>query len=188
MALADLLQTLEQDATAELRSLLADAEARVVRLEADAARDRAERTAAAERACCDECQVEADARLATAQRAARTSLLKARAAMLERVLAAVRELLPGHTRRVAEPLARAAIACAGNQAGTVRCTPEIVDDIRPLVPTTLRIAPSAEIATGVQIELATGTHIVATLDALLEREWPKLSATLLARLAKETTS
>lgn len=188
MALADLVQTLEQDATAELRALLADAEARAAQLEAEGARDRAARTDAAEHACCDECQVEADARLATARRAARARLLTARAAMLERVLAAVRALLPGSTRQVAESLARAAIACAGSQAGILRCTPEIVDEIRPLVPATLRSEPSAEIRTGVLIELATGTHIVATLDALLDREWPTLSATLLARLAKETSS
>ncbi len=70
-----------------------------------------------------------------------------------------------HASRVMPVLERAARACAGERPGVTR-----------------------EVATGVVIELATGTQIVATLEALVEREWPRLSAAIVARVNQETTS
>lgn len=178
MALADLLHTLEQDAAGQVSAVLAHGEAAAAEVEAEARHSRDELLA---RAADEEQRVgqrAADARIAQAQHAARTRVLEARAAMLARVLDEVRAVLPAYVAAAGPALARAAVAHAGTREGVVRCAAAVVDQ----VPATLRIEVSD--VPGVVIELRNGTQIVATLDALLEREWPRLAAALLARLER----
>lgn len=161
MPLVDLIQALELEAAENIRALLDEARARAAASEASAARERAEQAERATRERCDACRTEADARLAAAHREARASVLAARAAMLDRVREAVRAQIPARAAEIAELLAAAAQACTGGAPGVRRDLP-----------------------TGVVVELACGTQIVATLDALLDREWPALAAEIVA-LAKE---
>lgn len=161
MPLADLMQALELEAAESVRAIVDDARARAAALEAAAARERAERSERATRERRDACRTDADARLASAHREARASVLAARAAMLDRVRDAVRAQLPARAGEVGGVLAAAALACAGTAPGVRRDLP-----------------------TGVIVELASGTQLVATLDALLYREWPAL-ATVILELAKE---
>lgn len=188
MPLADLMQTLERDTAAQIRAVLAAAEANAAQVEADAMRSRDEQLARAAQHWCDECQCRADTQLATAQHAARTRVLEARAAMLDRVHEQVRALLPGYLAAVGEALATAAIECAGERPGVLRCTPALAEVAHRLAPSSLRVEPAAAVRTGVIIELAAGTQIVATLDALLAREWPRLAAAIVARIAEEARS
>ncbi len=161
MPLADLMQALELEAAESVRAILDDARARAAALEADAARERTERSKRATRERCDACRTDADARLASAHRDARARVLAARAEMLDRVRDAVRAQLPARASEIGDVLVTAAQACAGTTPGVRRDLP-----------------------TGVIVELASGTQLVATLDALLDREWPAL-ATAILELAKE---
>lgn len=165
MPLADLVQALERDAAAQIRSLLETASAHARALEDQAAHEREARASRAADTWRDECCASADERRAAAQQNARAEVLTERAAMLERVRAALLAQLPAYASRVKPALERAAQACAGARPGVRRETP-----------------------TGVVIELATGTHLVATLEALVEREWPRLCAAIVARVDQETTS
>lgn len=165
MPLADLVQALERDAAAQIRSLLDTASAHARALEAQAAHDREDRAMRAANACREECRASADERRAAAQQTARAEVLTERAAMLERVRTALLAQLPAYASRVKPALERAAKACAGDRPAVTR-----------------------EVPTGVVIELATGTQIVATLEALVEREWPRLSAAIVARINQENTS
>ncbi len=165
MSVASLVQALERDAAEQIRALLEIAAANVAQLEARAARRRDDASAHACEAWRADCRAHADERIATARRTARSHVLTARAAMLDRVRAAVTALLPAYADRARPALRRAALAAAGGRNGVARDVP-----------------------TGVVIELDTGTEIVATLEALLEREWPRLAAAILAQLETEVTS
>ena len=88
MALAELVQALEQDAADQIRALLAAAQAQADQLEADAARGHDDAVARASDAYRAQCRADADACIANAQRDSRTTVLAARAAMLHRVRAA----------------------------------------------------------------------------------------------------
>jgi hypothetical protein len=107
--------------------------------------------------------------------------------MLARVLVEVRAALPAYLPAATTVLARAAITHVGTRDGVVRCTPVIVDEMRAVAPPTLRVEPDESVRAGVVIDLATGLQIIASLDALLEREWPRLAA-LVARIASEAVS
>jgi vacuolar-type H+-ATPase subunit E/Vma4 len=158
--LADLVRALEQDAAAQVRAVLDGAQARADEIAATAAHAR-EHTLAREAATCRQrCQAAADEKIAVAQQRARATLLAARAEMLERVRATLLAQLPVHTPRVAQALARAARSCAGDVTYVERSVP-----------------------TGVVIELASGTQIIASLEALAEREWPRLAAAIVALAA-----
>jgi hypothetical protein len=168
MPLANLIGALEQAAEAEALAVREAARVRVEQLEAEAARVRAERSAEAARSRGDVCQAEADQRLVAAQRATRARVLTARAELLERVHAAVRARLLAAVPRVASDLAQAALACGDGRA---RCHPSLA----PFVPG----ASVDEALSGVVIDQPSGNQIVATLDALLAREWPRLAATVI---------
>jgi phosphoribosylaminoimidazole carboxylase (NCAIR synthetase) len=165
MPLADLVQALERDAAAQIRVLLDGAASRVAQLEAEAARHRDDMSAQTAQAWRDECRAGADDQEATTRQAARAAVLTARAAMLERVRAALLAQLPAYASRVLPALERAALACAGD-----------------------RRFERHDRACGFVLELDTGTHVVATLDALAEREWPSLAAAVVARVDEETAS
>ena len=186
MALADLLRSLEDDAASQIAGVLAAARADADALEAEASRSRDERRREASEQHARACQGTADARVATAQREARNQVLVARAAMLDRIRAALRTRLRvlGQSCELIDALARAVIANAGDRPGVLYGPPSLLVHLRTLAPPTLRVEANEDMTTGVSIVLATGTEIVATLDSLADREWPALAATAL-RLAKE---
>ncbi|HEY5948557.1 MAG TPA: hypothetical protein VIV40_23860 [Kofleriaceae bacterium] len=187
MALADLVQALERDATEQVRALLEAASAQATQLEAEASRRRAEESAHALQAWTDECRARSEERRATAQQAARANVLTARAAMIDRVRAALASQLPEYVTVVGAALARAAIACAAARPGVLSCPPALLDVVRPLAPASLRVE-AADVGCGVVIELASGTQIIATLEALATREWPRLAAAIVALVNEEITS
>jgi vacuolar-type H+-ATPase subunit E/Vma4 len=160
--LAELIQALERDASAEVSTELAAAAADAARTEATAQREHADRIASTLASTRSEQRALHDARLADATLHARTDVLRARASMLERLLPEVRNVLPELARdpRVASTLRAAAQACSGG-SGRVE-----------------------ELPTGVVVELADGTRIDATLEAFLEREWPRLAPVALAFVAE----
>jgi vacuolar-type H+-ATPase subunit E/Vma4 len=154
MPLGDLIAALERDAGVEVSAALASAAADAARTETSAQHARADRIASELATARAEQQAVHDARLAGITHRARVEVLRARGAMLERLLPAVRAALPELARdpRVARALRDAAQACAGESPGQLQETP-----------------------TGVVIELASGIRIDATLDAVLDREWPRLA-------------
>lgn len=165
MSLADLVQALERDAAQQIRVLLDTAAASAAQLEARAARQRDDTSTHALDTWRAACRAQADDREATARRAARARVLVARATMLERVHAALLAMLPDYASQTRQALRRAALACTTDPAASVQ-----------------------DVATGVVIELPTGTEIVATLEALVDREWPRLAAAIVARVGSEVTS
>ena len=168
MPLANLIGAIESAAAAEAIALRETARAHAEQLEGDAARVREERAASAARSRGDACQRDADQRIVAAQRATRARVLTARAELLDRVHAAIRARLLGAVPQVAPVLAEAALACG---EGRARCHPSLA----PNVPGAVLDATIS----GVVIEQPSGTEIVATLDALLAREWPRFAATVI---------
>ena len=160
MPLADLLATLEHDAAAEARAIAGAAAADVARIDEESARVTREALARALRSVADAHQSTADAQLAAARQANRRAVLGARAAMLERLREAVRAELPGLVDAALRARLLAAAQAYGD--GTVH-----------------------EVPTGIVVELAGGTRIDATLEAALERRWPRLAAEALTILDRE---
>ncbi len=180
MPLGELLHALKRDADAEVRAITAAGAAEVARIDAASTCACTDRLAIATRAFTDELQAAADADLATVERRTKRDVLVARAAMLERIRDAIRaELPPALDRALATRLLDAALAYAG--PGTVRCAPDVV--VPPRADLTVVVDPSV---TGVVLELANGTRIDATLDALLERAWPRLAAEALVLVEEGT--
>lgn len=178
MALAELLRVLEDGTAAEVRAIADAAAGEAARIEAEASSRRRERTATATAACAATCRAVGDAEIAAANRAARADILAARAAMLERVRAGVSEQLPGVLAgdpELGRALVAAALACVGDESGTLRCSPVLADIAREASPAAIRVDPEPGVATGAVIELATGTRIDATLTTLLDRVWPTLA-------------
>ena len=160
MALADLLRSFERDAETEIRAIAERAATDAAQVTEDAERVRRERIEGATQAFAAERRAANDSEIAAAAREARTSVLIARAAMLDRIrtaIAAELVTLLARDPRLAAALERTAYAFAGGEAGELQRTP-----------------------TGVVLELASGTRIDATLAALLEREWPQLACDALA--------
>lgn len=178
MALPELLRALQDDTAAEVRAIAAGGAAEAARIESETARARSERVATAIAKFAAERRAADDADLAAVIRGARADVLVARAAMLERVRGAVLGELPGLLAgdpELGRALVSAALACVGDQAGTLRCAPSLGDAARATAPPAIRVEVESSIATGVVIELATGTRIDATLTTLLERAWPALA-------------
>jgi len=177
MALPELLRVFEHDTADEVRAILAAGEADAQRIDAEAARDRRERITSAAAATALAHRALADAEIAAALHQARVDVLGARAAMLARLRVAVEAELARRIDdpRLAEALLAAAIACTGDEAGTLRCTPALEPAARAVAPERLRIESDPAIATGVIVELEAGTTVDATLLVLLDREWSRLA-------------
>jgi vacuolar-type H+-ATPase subunit E/Vma4 len=178
MALAELLRVLEADTEAESRAILAAGMVEAARIDAETARLRGEQVSGALAAFAAERRAASDAELTAATRSARAEILAARAAMLDRVRAAVRGELPALL--VADPalgpaLIAAALACVGDEPGTLRAAPPLAELARAAAPPAIRVEVDPAVTTGIVIELATGTRIDATLAALLDRAWPQLA-------------
>jgi len=152
VALGELLRALERDAADEARAVVDAARSAAAELEAVATRSRGDVIARAAREHGDAIRRAADATVAEAQRAARSRVLAARAAMLDRVRAEIAALLPARADALRARLARAAASYG--------------EGIRHDEPT------------GVVIELPSGARNVATLEALVDRDWAALAATI----------
>lgn len=155
MALGDLLAALERDADAEVRAITAAASDDAARIEADAARRCAAELADALRDLTERERARHAAQVAEHELAHRRAVLEARAAMLDRVRARMRELLPG----LVDDTLRARFAAAASAFG---------DGARRDVPT------------GVVVTLADGTLVEASLEAILASVWPRLAGDALA--------
>jgi vacuolar-type H+-ATPase subunit E/Vma4 len=178
MALAELLRVLEDDAAGEVRAIAEAAAGEAARIDAEASARRSVRLASATAGFAAKHRAAGDAEIAVANRAARADILAARAGMLERVRAGVSEQLPDVLAGdpvLARVLVAAALACVGEESGTLRCTPVLADIAREASPAAIRVEAEPDIATGLVIELATGTRIDATLTTLLDRVWPSLA-------------
>ncbi len=155
MALADLLAALARDADAEVHAA-ADAAARdAEKIEAEAARQCVVRLEAALREITERERAKHAAHLAETTQRCRRAVLEARAAMLERLRSALRDILPSFVD--AELRARFAEAASAFGDGARRDVP-----------------------TGVVIELDGGTRVEASLEATLAVAWPRLAAEALA--------
>lgn len=178
MALADLLRVLEDGASAEVRAIAEAAAGEAARVETEAFARRSERVARAMAVCAATRRAAGEVEIAAANRAARAEILAARAAMLERIRAAVSAQLPdvlAGEPELRRALVAAALACVGDEAGTLRCPVVMVELAREASPAAIRVEADPGVATGVVIELASGTRIDATLATLLDRMWPALA-------------
>lgn len=178
MALAELLRVLEDGTAAEVHAIAEAAAAEAARIETEAFARRSERIASATAAFAAKRRAGSDAEIAAANRAARAEILAARAAMLERIRLGVSEQLPSvlaGDRVLGRALVAAALACIGDESGTLRCAPVIADLAREAAPAAIRVEAEPAVATGVVVVLATGTRIDATLATLLDRVWPTLA-------------
>ena len=180
MGLAELVRALEDDTAAEVSAVAAAGDAEAAAIDERGARERADRQAAERAAIASERGAAVDRALGDVTTRSRREVLMARAAMLERVRAAVAAELPALVARdpqLGRALVAAALACAGT-AGTLRCAPALADLARAEA-VAMRVEPDPAVATGVIIELAGGTSIDATLDGLLARAWPALACRVL---------
>ncbi len=186
MALSELIEAFERDTEAELASIRTAAEAEIHAIDAEAARVRGERIASAAAATAVEHRAQADADVAAALHRARADIYTHRTAMLSRLRHEVEMHLPALLdSAVGDALLRVAIACAGDEPGTLHCTPILALRARVLAPPSLSVAGDDAVATGVIIDLASGTRIDATLARLLDREWAQLSGEAVRLIAKE---
>lgn len=178
MALADLLSTLERDAGAEVRAVRDAGVAAAAQIVEAATRVCAERRARARDEIDAVAHGAAERELAVAATRARSTVLAARAAMLDRARESVRARMPQALAKNAAMLGprflAAAVACAGDARGTLRCAP-ILEAAMRRAPATLSVVSDPAIATGIRVELEGGTTIEVTLDALLSRDWPRLA-------------
>jgi vacuolar-type H+-ATPase subunit E/Vma4 len=190
VAIAELLRALERDADAEIRAALDAARDEAGRVATEAARARDDRVGAAHALALARSQAQADAALAVATRRARADVLTARAAMLRRLRDAARAALPAVIEARAAELGprqvAAAIAYTGGKPGVLRCPAVLADAARAAAPPGLRVAVDPTL-TGAVIDLDGGARIDASLDAILERDWPRLAPGALARVRAEAT-
>lgn len=186
-----LLQTLEREAEAEIARVLDDARARASEL----TRAADERIAARRGATLERRETEArkdhERVLAGARHTARTRVLEARAALLDRLFVQIRAVLPelaqsaAYRRNLAGQLQRLR-AFAGDQPVTLRCMPALTTTLRGLVKTNghVRIRGDARIAAGFFVTTADGAlDVDGSLESRLERLRPQLSLEALAALS-----
>jgi len=178
MALPELLHVFELEAADEVCAILAAGEADARTTDAEAARTRREKITSAAAATALEHRRQADAQIATALHRSRAAVLTARAAMLARLRQTVEVELARRlddSPQLAAALVASALACTGDKRGALRCTPALEPAARAVTPPRLHIEVDPAIATGVVIELETGTTVDATLAMLLDREWARLA-------------
>jgi vacuolar-type H+-ATPase subunit E/Vma4 len=190
MALEHLLAALERDAAAEAERLLAAARAEAAAIRAAAEERVAQRRAAALGARAAELRGRAERALGEARRGGRRLELEARQRLLGRVAAAARARLPAAMAapeyRAALPAAlAAALACAGEAAVVIRCPVALVAAVRDALPQGAGAAVEADAGVRAGYTLATADGVLTvddTLDARLERLWPRLAPGVLARV------
>lgn len=186
-----LLATLEREAEAEIARVLDDARARAAEL----TRATDEKIAARRGQLLGPREIAARAEhervLADARRAARASVLEARAALLDRLFVAIRAILPqlagsaAYRGTLARQLQRLS-AFAGDQRVTIRCMPALTATLRRLIKANghIRIQPDEGISAGFCLTTADGAlDVDASLESRLERLRPRLALDALAALS-----
>jgi vacuolar-type H+-ATPase subunit E/Vma4 len=191
MALEDLIARLERDAEARAAGLEAAADAEASALLAEAgkvAAEVSERELNSRRA---QRRAQMDAALAEARRLARGALLEAQHALLARMLARARELVP-EVGRSAEYLAElprhwaeARRFLEGVQV-VVRCQPALVALLRSGADAQVTFVEDASLPPGVVVTAADDSVFIDnTLPARLQRLEARLAVELLASVASD---
>lgn len=177
MAIGELLSAIEREAAVEQQALRAEASAAAARILGDAAGARTRDLEASLRAFRTARRHEAARRIAAWERRWHGAVLAARAAALERLLAATRDALPAFLDdRVADALLAAGLAALGDEPARVRCSRSIAGVVRAHLEgrAGVRVVDDLD-ASGVVIERADGVvRIEATLEAVLDAAWPEL--------------
>lgn len=166
MALADLLQTLEREATGRADARLADARAEAERLTAAHAAELAARREQALAAREQVLRADGERSVVTATRDAERTRLLAHHELLARVHDRARHNLSQHAgttqgRAAVAVLVARALTYLGDAAATARVTPH---------PTGSRVAASDD-----------SVEVDATLEGVLERLWPGLAMDIVRR-------
>jgi vacuolar-type H+-ATPase subunit E/Vma4 len=189
MAIDELLGALEAEASARVAAERAAGHAEAERIAAEsAARSEARRTAHRQQAEL-RARVQADATFARAKRAARTEVLTARAAVLERILTCAAVLLRdvheanGSGAWLERHLGEA-LAYVGTDGVVLQCRPELEPHLRELaVRHHVQLEVNADAGTGIRlIEPAKGYVVDNTLEARLERVQQVLSIEVLRKI------
>jgi vacuolar-type H+-ATPase subunit E/Vma4 len=189
VALAELLRSLEEEADARVRAVLAEARAAADRLRADQAADLARRCAAARDTREAELRSAAARELELGRRQASRRLLEARAEALERIRRRAETRLadraadPAGVPRLARDLALA-LEYLGPASAIVEAPAALVDALRATVPDGSRVtfAPS-DGRRGLGIRTQDGAlRVDASMEHRLARAWPRLAIALAGRL------
>jgi V/A-type H+-transporting ATPase subunit E len=185
-----LLATLERDTEAEVTRIMDEARARAADLTRAAEQRMAERRAATLGKRETEERAQHERALAGLRLTARARVLEARAALLDRLFAALRATLPelarspAYRRDLPKELERLSVF-AGDQAVTIRCTPALTTTLQRLIKTNghIHIRSDARIAAGFRVTTADGTlEVDGSLESRLERLRPRLALEALAAL------
>jgi len=190
LAIDELIEALEREAAARVEGILADGRERAARLEAQHAEEHAQRRAESLSAEEARYRKAAESALASARQHAVERVLRARAALLDRVFATAEASLreaeqsaryrEGLTRRLDE-----ALRYLTGRDAIVRCRPELAKAMRPIVGRFdgVRVSVDRDAAPGFAIDAADGSlSIDETLPARLERMRPSLAIEILQRL------
>jgi vacuolar-type H+-ATPase subunit E/Vma4 len=189
MALADLLQTLEREATARADARLAEARADAERLtaahvaELEARRERA--LASREQAL----QADGERGIVAARRDAERTRLLARHELLARVHDRVRGSLAQHTgtaqgRMAVVALVGRALTYLGDAPVRARAAPELVATVRTACASrsTVDVVSAPDAGTGARLAAADGSvEVDATLESVLDRLWPEVAMDIVRR-------
>jgi vacuolar-type H+-ATPase subunit E/Vma4 len=186
-----LLATLEREAEAEISRVMDDARARAAEIVVAAEQRIALRREQTLEQRTTEARAEHERALASRRADARTRVLAARAALLDRLFVRLRLELPAVAASAAY---RAGLgrqlehlsSFAGDRSITVHCNPALAATLRNVMPTNgrLPIRPDPHIAAGFRLTTADGTlEIDATLETRLEQLRPRLALEALAALS-----
>jgi vacuolar-type H+-ATPase subunit E/Vma4 len=189
MALADLLQALEREATARAEALVAEARGEADRLTAAHV---AELAARRQRALADrELALRADGErsIIAARREAERAQLLARHELLARVHDRARQNLARHAetaqgRTAAGALVTRALTYLGEMPVNACAAPALVATIQAACTSRSNVAVAAapDAGTGARLATADGSvEVDATLEGVLERLWPELAMDIARR-------
>ncbi len=187
MAISDLLRALETEAADRAHALHGEALAEAAALRDEATRNDAAALEAELSAHRATVQAAADAQVSAAARVYRARVLEARSESLELLRGAVRTVLPGLLERddaaaLFDALVNIALSARGDGAAVMRVPARWLARARDRAPGVDLVADDA-VGTGVRLQLDGGRVVVdATLEALLERFWPRLRIAALEAL------
>jgi len=185
-----LLATLERNALAEIARAEAEGRNRAQTITDAAERRMGERRDAALGSRRAEGRAALERALAATRRGARERVLEARAALLDRVFAAIRAILPDvattaeYQARIANELEQAR-AFTAERPAVVRCAPALAERLRQVARTNgrLKIEPDGGISAGFRVATQDGAlEVDATLEGRLRRAQPRIAIEVLAAL------
>jgi vacuolar-type H+-ATPase subunit E/Vma4 len=190
MALEDLIQALRREADEEVAAILAAARTEVNAIHGQSEADLAARRGALQAKQDAERRSAVELALAVARRDARREVLEARARLLDRVFSAARTRFTGALvvaeYRAALPAQLAdALGCLGDRPGTVRCHPDLLQELRRLVGnrTGIRVLPDPAVGSGFKVASEDGGVVIdGTLEDRLARLETRIKQEVLAQL------